>query len=113
MGNTDQSDCEIAYNSLTSRVDQIEYMWNGMMQGKSIQEGRKQQGDKTLNEKRIHPTQKPVILYAEIYRRWASPGQTILDTHGGSGSNAIAAYYAGNPITIPDRDWETKISCQG
>ena len=35
-------------------------MWNGMMQGKSISEGHIQQGNKSLNEMRIHPTQKPV-----------------------------------------------------
>ena len=43
---------------------------------------------------RIHPTQKPVALYDWIYDNYAEPGQKILDTHLGSGSNAIAAHYA-------------------
>tara|TARA_R110002012_G_scaffold91912_1_gene223280 strand:- start:25973 stop:26578 length:606 start_codon:yes stop_codon:yes gene_type:complete len=43
---------------------------------------------------KIHPTQKPVKLYAWIYANYAKPGQKILDTHLGSGSNAIAAHYA-------------------
>jgi site-specific DNA-methyltransferase (adenine-specific) len=43
---------------------------------------------------RIHPTQKPVKLYSWIYANYAKPGQKILDTHLGSGSNAIAAHYA-------------------
>ena len=48
-----------------------------------------------LKEKnKIHPTQKPVALYAWIYENYADPGQRILDTHLGSGSNAIAAHYA-------------------
>ena len=53
------------------------------------------QGDKTLNEKRIHPTQKPVALYAWLYSRYAKRGDKILDTHLGSGSSRIAAYNAG------------------
>ena len=44
---------------------------------------------------RFHPTQKPVDLYAWIYRLYAKPGYKILDTHLGSGSNRIAAYDAG------------------
>lgn len=44
---------------------------------------------------RIHPTQKPVALYAWIFQRYAKPGYKILDTHLGSGSSRIAAYDAG------------------
>ena len=53
------------------------------------------QGNKSLNEIRIHPTQKPVALYEWIYSRYAKPGYKILDTHLGSGSSRIAAYDAG------------------
>ncbi len=44
---------------------------------------------------RIHPTQKPVKLYNWLLHNYAKPGQRILDTHLGSGSSAIAAYYFG------------------
>lgn len=44
---------------------------------------------------RIHPTQKPVAIYAWIYSRYAKSGDKILDTHLGSGSSRIAAYDAG------------------
>ncbi len=44
--------------------------------------------------KKIHLCQKPVPLYKWIYKTFAEPGQKILDTHLGSGSNAIAAHYA-------------------
>ena len=57
--------------------------WNGMLQG-----------DMKNKEQRIHPTQKPVALYNWIYSNYAKPNQKILDTHLGSGSNAIAAHYA-------------------
>lgn len=50
-------------------------------------------------EKRFHPTQKPVALYAWIYKLYAKPGMKILDTHLGSGSSRIAAYDAGLDFT--------------
>ncbi|MCP4464592.1 MAG: site-specific DNA-methyltransferase [Planctomycetaceae bacterium] len=91
----DQSGCELAYCSLNQRVDIVRYMWRGMMQGKSIHNGTIQQGNKSLNEKRIHPTQKPVKLYDWILAKYAKEGDRILDTHLGSGSSAIAAHYGG------------------
>lgn len=60
------------------------------MQGKSISEGHIQQGNKKLNEKRIHPTQKPVNLYRWLVQKYLKPGQLVLDTHVGSGSSLIA-----------------------
>lgn len=91
---SDQSDAEIAYCSLNQRVDIVRYMWRGMFQGEAINSHR-QQGNKSLNERRIHPTQKPVLLYRWILENYAEPGQRILDTHLGSGSSAIAAHYFG------------------
>lgn len=92
--NSSFSDCEIAATDLFESVRLFRYMWNGMMQGKSIREGYIQQGNKKLNEIRIHPTQKPVALYSWIFQRYAKPGDKILDTHLGSGSSRIAAYEA-------------------
>lgn len=45
-----------------------------------------------LEKGKIHPTQKPVALYLWIFKRYAKPGDKILDTHLGSGSSRIAAY---------------------
>lgn len=86
------SNCEIAATNLHNSVRIFRFMWNGMLQGKSIEEGHIMQGNKKLNEKRIHPTQKPVALYRWIFSRYAKPGNKILDTHLGSGSSRIAAY---------------------
>ena len=44
---------------------------------------------------KIHPTQKPVALYEWLFKKYAKPGDKILDTHLGSGSSRIAAYNAG------------------
>lgn len=54
---------------------------------------------KKLNEKRIHPTQKPIALYAWLLANYAKPGDRILDTHLGSGSSMIAARDLGFEFT--------------
>lgn len=89
------SDCELAATDLFTSVRIFRFMWNGMLQGKSMHEGAIMQGNKKLNEKRIHPTQKPVALYRWIFKNYVKPGDRILDTHLGSGSSRIAAYDAG------------------
>lgn len=44
---------------------------------------------------RIHPTQKPVALYAWLLNRYAKQGDKIIDTHAGSASSLIACYNSG------------------
>lgn len=50
-------------------------------------------------DKKIHPTQKPVALYKWLLTNYAKQGQTILDTHLGSGSIAIACHDLGYDLT--------------
>lgn len=101
----DQSGAEIAFNSTNQRVDIVRYMWRGMMQGDGVGSTR-QQGDKRKNERRIHPTQKPVKLYEWLLNQYAKPGMRILDTHLGSGSIAIAAHYFGADLVGLEIDTE-------
>ena len=54
-GNSSFSDCEIAACSFHDSVRLFRYMWNGMQQGKSINEGWIQQCNKSMNEK-THPS---------------------------------------------------------
>ena len=98
-GNSSFSDCEIAYCSKHENVRMFRYMWNGMMQGKSITEGQIMQGNKKLNEKKIHPTQKPVLLYKWLLSQYANEGDNILDTHVGSGSSRLASFEMGFDFT--------------
>ena len=44
---------------------------------------------------KIHPTQKPVALYAYLLKTFAKQGDRIFDSHLGSGSSRIAAYKLG------------------
>ena len=94
-GESTFSDCEVAYCSMHNKTKMFRYMWNGMMQGKSISEGHIMQGDKSRNEVRIHPTQKPVNLYKWILLNYAKQGDKILDTHVGSASSLVACYEMG------------------
>ena len=44
---------------------------------------------------KIHPMQKPVELYKWLLMNFAKAGDSVLDTHLGSGSSRIAAYDMG------------------
>ena len=54
---------------------------------------------KMQQENRIHINQKPVALYKWLLTNYAKQGDTILDTHLGSGSSRIAAYDLGFDFT--------------
>lgn len=56
--------------------------------------------------KKIHPCQKPISLYEWLLENYAKPGQTILDTHLGSGSIAIACERMGYSLTGFEIDQE-------
>lgn len=83
-GESDFADCELAYASFKTAVRLFRFQWAGMLQG-----------DMKNKEHRIHPTQKPIKLYEWLLYGYAKPEHRILDTHLGSGSSAIAAFYYG------------------
>lgn len=77
-GGSDFNDCELAWTSFDRPTWILPFMWAGMRQGKSLAEPYTQQGNKKLNEKRIHPTQKPVVLYKKLYAEYISRGAYVL-----------------------------------
>jgi len=77
-----------AWEMAWSSFDCVARMWKGRSQ----------------DSNRIHPTQKPVALYAWLLSKFAKPGMTILDTHLGSGSIAIACHYFGAHLTACEID---------
>lgn len=104
-GNNDQYDCELAYQSLSNRTELFRYMWSGMMQGKSINEGYIMQGNKALNEKRIHPTHKPSKLYIWTLLHFKIPKNwKIFDPNLGSGSIGIACEMLGYDLDACEND---------
>ena len=87
------SDGELAYCSLINSVRSFTYTWHGMLQG-----------NMKHKENRIHPTQKPINLYSWILQNYAKQGDTILDTHGGSMSIAIACWDLGFDLDLYELD---------
>ena len=89
----DFSDGELAYTSFDRALRKFTFAWMGM-----------RQGDMKNKEVRIHSTQKPVALYKWLLSNYAKPGDTILDTHCGSGSIAIACWDAGYDLDAWELD---------
>jgi site-specific DNA-methyltransferase (adenine-specific) len=81
---------ELAYVSSLKNLIEIDLLWNGMRQAESLSEPMKMQGNKKLNEKRIHPTQKPILLYKKLALDFDLKGKKIFCGHNGSGSDRIA-----------------------
>lgn len=82
---------EFAYCSLIDNVFDLNLLWSGMRQAKSLSEPMSQNGNKKLNEHRIHPTQKPILLYDKLLLEFGFKGMKVIDTHLGSGSSRISA----------------------
>ena len=80
------ADCEIAWTSLTFPAKMYRQLWNGYTrEGKRDVEGLK----------RVHPTQKPVGLFAFCINNYAEAEEIILDLFLGSGPALIAAEQLG------------------
>lgn len=86
---------EVAYCSLIDTEITVPLLWAGMCQAKSLSEPMTQQGNKKLNEKRIHPCHKPILLYRRLLEDFSFKGAKVIDTHVGGGSSRIASYMAG------------------
>ena len=84
-GNNDFADGELAWTSFGGALRKISKSWVGANAKDGLE--------------RIHPTQKPIYLYRWILDRFAKEGDTILDTHLGSGSIAIACHDMGFDLT--------------
>ena len=85
--------CFIIWEKLTISekftMAMCEYVWTSFSDNAKIFKFKPQ------DKYRFHPTQKPVELYKWILQNYAKKGDTILDTHLGSGSSRIAAYDMG------------------
>lgn len=78
MNSNNFADGEMAWTSFDSPVRIKKQIWNGM-----IKEGE--------SGKRVHPTQKPINLCAELIQEYTK-GDNIFDGFGGSGSTMVASH---------------------
>lgn len=92
----DFADCELAWTSFNTAVRKFKFTWSGFIQGKM--------GDQ--KEERIHPTQKPADLYRWTLQKFGKDCKTVLDTHLGSGSIALACWDLGFDLTAYEIDKE-------
>lgn len=56
------------------------------------------------NEKRVHPTQKPVRVMKQIILRLTNPGDTVLDAFMGSGTTGVACVETGRNFIGIERE---------
>lgn len=90
-GNNTFNDCELIWTSFDRPTYIYQFMWSGMMQGSGMLSGNKMNAYKEKNQKRIHPTEKPIPLYDFIFQTYLPGGGKVIDTHLGSGSSRISA----------------------
>ena len=75
------ADVEMAWTSFDKGAKLYRWLWNGLCRkGERAVEGKS----------RVHPTQKPVGMIAEILKDFTKEDDIILDCFGGSGSTLIA-----------------------
>ena len=80
-GDSFLADGEMAWTSYDKGMKIYKWLWNGMSR----------QGSRDIELKeRVHPTQKPVGLIANILKDFSDQENLILDVFGGSGSTLIA-----------------------
>ena len=102
------ADVEMAWTSFDKGAKLYRWLWNGLCRkGERAVEGKS----------RVHPTQKPVGLIAEILKDFTREDDTILDCFGGSGSTLIACEqidrtcymieYEAHYVDVIIKRWET------
>lgn len=74
------SEFELIWSKNKHKRRMLRFDWFGFLSSKDPKEARN----------RVHPTQKPTSLLAEIIKQWGKDVNTIVDLYGGSGSTLIA-----------------------
>ena len=86
------SEGEIAWTSFKHPLTIIDTQWSGFIKGNET------------GIKKIHPFQKPIMLYKYILEKYCIAGMKCIDTHGGSGSLVIACYDMGVDIDYIEQE---------
>ena len=89
------ADAELAWTSFDKGVKLYKHTWNGL-----VREGDRNAEGVT----RVHPTQKPVGMIANILQDYSEENDIILDCFGGSGSTLIACEQTGRKCCMCELD---------
>jgi DNA modification methylase len=87
------SDCELAYTNMINSARLFHHTWNGMIKASE------------KNEKRLHPTQKPIKLFVWCLEV-TKAGNNILDLFSGSGSVLIACEESNRSCVAVEKNLE-------
>jgi site-specific DNA-methyltransferase (adenine-specific) len=91
---------ELAWTSFEHKAKFLRFTYCGNFYGWNKPQAHY---DKPKNR---HITQKPIDIYRWMLKEYAKPNDKILDTHGGSFTNAIACEMEGFDLDIMDIDSE-------
>lgn len=80
--------CPLAYNTKNKKTDE--------MYPNSIL--------KFSREKKLHPTQKPVLLLQYLIKTYTKENETVLDNCMGSGSTGVACHYLNRKFIGIEKD---------
>lgn len=83
IGFNDNSDCELIWTNKGNAARILRHRWMGAMKASEH------------NQRRVHPTQKPIALMSQIINHYTRPGDTVIDPYMGSGSTGVACVEAG------------------
>lgn len=79
VGFNDQADVEMAWSNLGGPARLYRHRWMGLLKSSE------------RDQRRLHPTQKPIALMAWIIANWTMPGDLIIEPYMGSGPALRAA----------------------
>lgn len=74
------SEFELIWSRTKHKRRMLRHDWFGFLSSQNASDARN----------RVHPTQKPVTLLADIINQWGKNADIIVDLYGGSGSTLIA-----------------------
>lgn len=88
------SEFELIWSKNKHKRRVLRFDWFGFLSSKDAKDARN----------RVHPTQKPVSLLAEIIKQWGNDLTVIVDLFGGSGSTLIACEQLGRQARLMEID---------
>ncbi len=87
LASNNNSDCEMAWVKVGGSARLITHLWNGMLKASE------------KDQRRVHPTQKPIAVMEWVIEQATSQGDHILDPFMGSGTTGVAAVKLGRRFT--------------